>query len=185
MPIARSCFALLIATLSTIAAASPPPQEQVNRIPNDVFALSFYLMLPDAFARRCETAHPDDVLKVRATYLAWLGSQMEMSQRVDKARTPFATALAKSQNRSLTAFDADLKDKISNGLLGDMFGNMSPEETATLCADVQMAMHRLLQEDFATEKLMPALENLESLRERASSSSAAPKNGRGAASSPR
>lgn len=140
-------------------------KERVQQIERDVFTLNYWSMLPPALMKRCETEYPDTLMHSRVGYMAWMGRHFDMAGRVETSRDLFSSMLAKARGQTQAAYEAKAKKMLDKEMVQGLFRDFSAADTKALCANLDDALGRILPDDFTRDSLLPALKNLETLRE--------------------
>lgn len=163
---------LLAGTAASAAAADPPPKqirvskEQLRQIEADLLPLNYWSMVPSALMKQCEKTYPDKLLQSRTSFTAWASSQLELMSRVEPSRDLFSAVLARARQQTQADYEAQTKKLFDDKLVQGLFRDFSAAETEEFCTHLDLALSKILPDDFTRDKLLPAVRNLEALRKR-------------------
>ena len=159
-------LALACAQVST-AWADTSTDQTVPDVPALLFPLQFWSSVPDALLKRCEREYPDKLLQIRTGFMHWVaGRPDDLAGRVEAMHSLFAPRIAAARKQSMADYKRQIDETVSKPFVDGMFGDFTPAETEEICTRLDLALPRMLPDEFTRDELVPALEKLEDFRRR-------------------
>lgn len=165
---------VLAGAAASAAGADPAPdriqktvsKEQLRQIEADLLPLNYWSMVPSALMKQCEKSYPDKLLQSRTSFTVWATGQLELMQRVEPSRALFSAVLAQARQQTQADYETQMKKLFDDRLVQGLFRDFSAAETEEFCTHLDLALSKMLPDEFTSDKLLPAVRNLEALRKR-------------------